>query len=416
MNNRDERLYNSTECHYKKYKFLKKFLLVVLFVFIIIGGLFGVFLYDFFYGEKITFTVKNNQPIALSKVNILLIGYDSELNGRPRSDTLMLASFDIKEKAVGILSIPRDTRVLIPGHEKHTKVNAAFAEGGGQLAMDTISQFLGIPVNYYIATNFDGVAGIIDTLGGIEIDVEEDMKYVDNAAGLVIDIPKGRQILDGEKAVKYLRYREPVYADLGRIARQQKFINAAIKQFLSPELILKVPKLIQQFNNSISTNMSYKDMMNLAKLMKDIKSENIKSARIPGESKYIDGISYFIHEPEGTRKLVNDLIVSKEYIANSKYRVAVFNGNGIHGAAAKISRDIELHGFKVDKIANADHYNYENTLVIYTKEVTDEIKALAELVNGQIIPLAESAYAIDESFKEFDILVIVGKDFSGNSQ
>ena len=399
-----------------KNKFWKRLMLVLVIILGLGAGTMGYFVYDFFYGEDINFVNDKKQIFQDSRINVLLMGYDAKLNGNPRSDTIMLASFDIEEKAVGIVSIPRDTLVNIPGHDEKRKINAAYAIGGGELAMKTVSKFLDIPVDYYVTTNFNGVKSMIDTLGGVELNVVSDMEYHDNAGDLHIDIKKGKQVLDGEKVVQYLRYRDKVSADLGRIQRQQKFVNAALDQFLSPDLIAKAPKLFQQFNQSIKTNMTYNDMRNMAKLMKDMKRSSIKTARIPGHSEYIDSGWYFIHNQKGTTKLVDELIASKEYIANSKYSVIVFNGNGIAGAAGDFARELELYGYNVRKLANADRYNYETTQIVYTDKLTGEIEKLADTVEGNLISFEESAYAKRESLKTYDILIIVGKDFADYSQ
>lgn len=403
----------------KKWNWLKVVGIGVIATFVLLAGLFIAFLYDFFFKDEIPqFTsVRNEHAAPQTKVNILIIGYDSEINGSPRSDTLMLASFDLEEKAVGIMSIPRDTRVEIPGKSGYHKVNSAFANGGSELAVTAISNLLGVPIDFYVATNFDGFAQMIDTLGGVEIIVNEDMYHVDKAAGFVIDLKEGKQVLDGNKALQYVRYREPIKADLGRIERQQEFIHAALDQFLTPELVLKTPKLISQLSSSIKTNMDFKQMVSLAKVVKDIRPNDIQSARLPGESYYDDSHPeakawYFKHDEMKTKKLVQEMIASKEFVANSKYSVAVFNGNGVYGMAREAKKALEFHGFNVGLTANANRYNYEKTLVVYTNEVTDEIESLAKMADGDLVPFAESPYAGQEHYEKFDILLIVGKNFS----
>lgn len=403
----------------KNRKWLKVVGIGIIAIFVLLAGLFAVFLYDFFFTDEIPQIVPGRSEHAApqTKVNILIIGYDSEINGSPRSDTIMVASIDLKEKAVGIMSIPRDTWVEIPGKSGYHKVNSAFAIGGGELAMTAISNLLGVPIDFYVASNFDGFAQMIDTLGGVEITVEENMYHVDKAAGFVIDLKQGKQVLDGDKALQYVRYREPIKADLGRIERQQEFIHAALDQFLTPELVLKTPKLISQLSSSIKTNMEFMQMVNLAKVAKDIRSNDIQSARLPGESYYDDSDPeaktwYFKHDEVKTKKLVEEMIASKEFVANSKYSVAVFNGNGVYGMARMAKKSLEFHGFLVGLTANANRYNYEKTLVVYTDQVTDEIESLAKMVDGDVVPFAESPYAGQDYYKKFDILLIVGGNFS----
>lgn len=400
-----------------KRKFWKRTIGVMIVVFAICLGLFGTFLYDFFYGNEVTFSsVKRKLPIAESKVNILIIGYDSEVNGKPRSDTIMLASFDLTDNAVGIVSIPRDTRVQLPGRSYHTKINSAFSDGGAELSAEVVGQFLGVPIDYYVTTNFDGFEAMIDSLGGIEIDVEEDMHYDDHAGNLHIHLSKGRQILDGEKAIQYVRYRDKISADLGRIDRQQKLIKEALDQFLTPEFVLKMPKLIANFKESIHTNMSFRDMMNLAKLVKNVQAENIKTAKLPGIGEYVNNVSYFLHDEAKTQQLVHELIASKEFVANSKVRVAVFNGNGQSLVATRGASDLQLYGFTIGRTANADHFNYKQSLVLYrSEEPSKEAKEIARIIRGELTPISSSSYVNNANYKDYDILVILGKDFSENS-
>lgn len=397
----------------KKRKRFKRVMFGLIIAFVIFLGLFAAFMYDMIFGNDVTFSARKTLPIAESKVNILILGYDSEVNGKPRSDTMMLASFDLEDKSVGIISIPRDTRVKY-GERDYGKINAAFAQGGAEMASDLVADLLGVPVDYYVATNFEGFAAMIDTLGGIELDIKENMNYDDNAGGLHIHFTPGRHRLNGKEAIGYVRYRDHIYADLGRIDRQQQFLHEAVNQFMTPQFILDLPRLIAQFNESIETNMSFKDMMNLAKVVKNIQPQNIKTARIPGEGQYIHGISYFVHDEAKTKELINELVASKKYVNNGKIRVAVFNGNGVAGIASRVATDLKTYGFEISRTDNADRNNYENTMVIYPTEITPEIENIAKIVGGKIASLAE--FQLDDALLgDYDVLVIVGKDFKGNS-
>lgn len=398
-----------------KRKFVRRLIFVLIIGLVIFLGIFGAFLYDFMNGNDITFSRGKQLPISESKLNILVLGYDSTINGRPRSDVMMLTSFDLKEKAVGIVSIPRDTRVQIEGRSGYAKINAAFAEGGPDAAMEAASHLLGVPVDYYICTNFQGFAEMIDALGGIEVTVTDAMNYDDNAGNLHIHFQEGKQRLNGEQAIEYVRYRDHVMADLGRIERQQGFLTEGINQFLTPDFVLKLPQLLNKFKENIKTNMSFKDMMNLAKLVKNLKAENVKTARIPGNGEYIHNVSYFVHDEAKTKELVNELIASKSYVSNSKFRVAILNGNGTPGVATEVRNSLEMYGFNIARTANADHYNYPNTLVVYPGEESEQVKTLVKLVRGKSVSVTETESDIQQDLSGYDALVIIGKDFQGNS-
>lgn len=397
----------------KKRKIFKRVMIGLAVALVIFLGLFAAFMYDMILGDDVTFSARKTLPIAESRVNILIIGYDSEVNGKPRSDTMMLASFDLEDKSVGIISIPRDTRVKY-GENNYGKINAAFAQGGAEMSSELIADLLGVPVDYYVATNFEGFAAMIDTLGGIELDIKERMDYDDNAGDLHIHFEPGRHRLDGKEAVGFVRYRDHVYADLGRIDRQQQFLHEAVNQFMSPQFILDLPRLIAQFKDSIDTNMSFKDMMNLAKVVKNLAGQNIKTARIPGEGKYVHGISYFIHDEAKTKELVNEMAASKKYVNNGKVRVAVLNGNGIAGSATRAAAQLKTYGFAIAETSNADRNDYAETMVIYPAQLTPEIQNIARLLNGKTVSVSEVGY--DPALNgDFDVLVIVGKNFKENS-
>ena len=140
------------------------------------------------------FWALQNNPFRDSKLNILVVGYDSSINGPPRADTIILASIDLKSKEMGILSIPRDTRVKIPDYGMN-RINATHAYGGIELTANTLESYLGVQIDYYLETDFQGFARIIDAIGGVEIEIKEPLNYVDKAGGLYIDLPAGNRSL-----------------------------------------------------------------------------------------------------------------------------------------------------------------------------------------------------------------------------
>lgn len=221
---------------------------------------------------------------------ILLIGVDQRVPGEPsRSDTIMLAVLDPQKPGVDLLSIPRDTRVKIPGYG-YDKINAAHAYGGPQLLMDTINGFLGSHVDKYVEVNFQDFQKIIDILGGVDIDVDKRMYYPEEN----IDLKPGFQHLNGYNALAYVRYRYDPEGDITRVGRQQKFMKALIDQTLKLSTIPKIPRLVSEISKDVKTNLSVKEMLSLALSMKDLNGDAVNTYTIPGEGKYIGGVSYFI--------------------------------------------------------------------------------------------------------------------------
>ncbi|MDK2821294.1 MAG: polyisoprenyl-teichoic acid--peptidoglycan teichoic acid transferase [Clostridia bacterium] len=236
-------------------------------------------------------------PSAKKPETILLIGVDQRNPNEPcRSDTIMLVALDPGKQQVDLISIPRDTRVKIPGYG-YDKINAAHAYGGKEgpeLLMDTINNLLGIKVDKYVKVNFQGFQKIIDILGGVDINVDKRMYYPQEN----IDLYPGPQHLNGYDALAYVRYRYDPEGDITRVGRQQKFIKALVDQTLQLSTIPKIPQLVSQISKEVDTNLSVKEMLTLALSMKDINgSGSIKTHMLPGEGKYIGEISYYVLDP-----------------------------------------------------------------------------------------------------------------------
>jgi len=189
-------------------------------------------------------------PLRLThRVNILVIGTDVTFGNRrqilpiARADSLLLASFDPATDKINALSIPRDTRAAIPGVGV-TKINAAYAFGGPGLTIRTVEDLLGVKVDFYIKLGPKSFAKLVDAIGGVEIDVEKDMKYTDNWASLRINLKKGRQVLNGTQAEGYIRFRHDALGDIGRVERQQKILMALFHKLKNPTMVMRTPQLI----------------------------------------------------------------------------------------------------------------------------------------------------------------------------
>ncbi len=293
--------------------------------------------------------------MSYKRVNILIVGCD-EIENHGRADTIVFLSISPKTKDVLILSIPRDTRVEIPGRGVD-KINHAYAFGGKKLISETVTSFLDLPINFYVVADFNGFVNIIDELGGVEIDIEKEMHYVDEAGGVEINLYPGKQILDGEKALQYIRFRHDKLGDLGRIKRQQKLALAVIKKMMNFDSITKIPQISEGMEGYIETNIRLQDTIALANLFKGMNQEKFKVETVYGEPVYIEGISYLEPDVEEVRERVKSLMYSK----NSGMKVEVLNGNAMTGIAHKIAKDLELQGFEIVNLGNADNFDYEKT-------------------------------------------------------
>lgn len=221
------------------------------------------------------------------RVNILLIGVDvnRDRHGRPldtpaRSDTILIASFDRWGQRAYLLSIPRDTAVQIPGHG-FQKVNAAHALGGPELLMDTLEQNFGILVHHWVRTRFEGFIKLVDLVGGVELEVEKDMDYDDNWGNLHIHLKKGWQLLDGDKAHQYVRFRHDPEGDLGRVRRQQKLLRALARKALSPAVLLRLPSIVRTLRQYVDTDLSTHQILSLATFARSIDLDTVETATLP---------------------------------------------------------------------------------------------------------------------------------------
>jgi len=373
-----------------KKKKMGKFLQIITFVFLLIICLAFLYFFNIF--------PFHSDILANDRLNILAVGTDS-LEDRGRADSILVLSVSPKTKDTILFSIPRDLRVMIP-ERGMDKINHAFAYGGVDLLKKTVEDLIGLPIHYYGVVDFEGFKYVIDALGGIDIYVEKDMYYIDRAGSVKINLHKGQQVLDGEKALEYVRFRSDSLGDLGRIQRQQKLINAVIDKILNVDNLTKIPNIVSSLPDYINTNMGSSDIISLARLMKDIDREKIWIETIKGEPQYIGGVSYLVVDTQEVKDRVNYLIENKYKGLN----IEVLNGNQMPGIAHRVANKMKELGFNVVNIDNADHFDYQKTVIIvYRKDIKPD-NYLREIF-GDIEIIRK-----EQPNKEIDMTIIVGKN------
>ncbi|MDR1206418.1 MAG: LCP family protein [Peptococcaceae bacterium] len=247
------------------------------------------------------FPAGETQEAPRRVLTVLIIGVDQRYKNEPsRSDALILGCFNLDTKEVNLISVPRDTRVEIPGRNIMRKINYAHTVGGPDLSKETVRDLLRVPVDYYVETNFQGFEKCIDILGGVSLDVERAMYYPEEN----IDLKAGAQKLNGYDALAYCRWRGDGMGDIGRIERQQKFIQALSKQVFSLAALPKIPSLITEISQNLDTDMNLAQMIKLAREFLSLGQMEINSHTIPGEGDSVHyGGSYWIMDEEKTREL-----------------------------------------------------------------------------------------------------------------
>ncbi|MBE7901126.1 LCP family protein [Paenibacillus polymyxa] len=200
-------------------------------------------------------------------VNILLMGVDTRENNKgsvPRSDSMMVVSLNPTDKRIHVFSILRDTYTDIPGHGKN-RINTAVTHGP-DTAMKAVSELLGVPVHFYVYTDFQGFIKLVDAVGGLNFYVEKDMHYESKADlhEYDINLKQGQQHFDGKTALQYVRFRHDAMSDYSRTKRQRQFITALAEKVKTTTSIMKFPSILEEISPYIDTNLSVSDMWNLA--------------------------------------------------------------------------------------------------------------------------------------------------------
>ncbi|MEB3214182.1 MAG: LCP family protein, partial [Leptolyngbyaceae bacterium] len=249
-------------------------------------------------------------------VNILIMGIDRVPGAEAgdeelfsgRSDTMLLVQVNPEDQSIRMLSIPRDTQVSFPGMRGVTKINHANALGGPRLAAEVVSHNLGdIEVDRYIRFSTDAFRELVDLLGGVEVFVPNRMYYVDQTQDLTIDLEPGLQMLDGDQAEQFARFRADGNGDIGRVQRQQILIRALRDRFISPSVIPRVPQILQLLDTHIDTNLSTEELLALATFGMDMDQDSLQMVMLPGTfSSSRDYIaSYWLMDDVGVRRVLD---------------------------------------------------------------------------------------------------------------
>ncbi|WP_284036351.1 LCP family protein [Neobacillus sp. 114] len=304
MINRYQRTDNKKK---KSHRFLRFFLFTLLVL--AIGG--GIYTYNVYSDVakavnkmhkpiKREVSQKREEKVEVKKkdpISILLVGVDERQGDKGRTDSMIIATINPETKTTKLLSIPRDTKTKLinsnnPSKSSVTKINAAYAYGGIEMTIDTVENFLNIPIDYYVEVNMEGFRDIVDALGGIDVN----NKIAFELEG--VSLNKGPQHLNGEKTLKYVRMRKQDPAgDFGRQERQKEVISQIIEKGASLSSLTKYNDILEALQGNIKTNLSLNDMIGI---QADYKAATgtIERLEIKGEGKLVpgDGWYYFVND------------------------------------------------------------------------------------------------------------------------
>ena len=256
--------------------------------------------------------IQNLEPLYC-----LVMGISEDISTE-LTDTIMLCAYFPQEQKVSILSIPRDTFV---GDDKdnttsYDKINALYQKSP-ENTLEAVRKLTGVDVRNYVVINNNALEKVIDAVGGIYFDVPIDMWYDDPTQDLHIYINKGYQLLNGENAVKVLRFRhnndmstypkEYGEQDLGRMRTQREFIKAAAEQILSSNNILKLNEILEIVFDNIQTNLSISELIKYIPSATEFNVENMKTEALPGVADYLGALSFFIVDENQSEQMVSSL-------------------------------------------------------------------------------------------------------------
>ena len=403
------------------------------------------------------------------RINLLLIGTDydyvwgtrdKKLNGartsrNTRSDTIAMVSLDLKSGRVSMLSVPRDTLVTAPetvgsSHMVEGKINGTYRRGGYPLLKQAVTNLLGVAPDHYIAVKPDALKNIVDALGGVEVETIDNLHYNDWAARLFVDLPKGKQTINGGESIGFARFREPdVYVrnpdhspiplpgshtefvkrpkseivhsleegEPRRMARQQQLIRAMTHKAQSFQNLLKLDDLVNVGLGQVDTDLDRMQIFALVSLFRSIKSEQMESATLKGHGA-LHNLYFFYPDEEKKRLMVEWLLKGDERAANQLTVVQVQNGTDTVGAATRVAEKLREKGFDVRGTGNADRgeggHEVDKTRILYhAAAVLERAEGIAKTIGGGALtkePKPDTTGADGYNDTPVDITVVVGRD------
>lgn len=376
---------------------------------------------------------------GLSRINVLFLGLDYrdwQAGDTPRSDTMILFTIDPVTNTAGMLSIPRDLWVNIPSFGYY-KINEAYflgesshlPGGGPALAVETVEQFLGVPIQYYAQVDFSAFIDLIDEIGGILITPTVNVEVEEFGSEYTQTLVAGQQYtLNGSLALSYARNRYTGDGDFGRAARQQQVITAILDRILQynqlPTLISKAPTLYAELSSGINTNLDLTSLIKLGTLMLNIPSDSFQKAVIGTDMILIarspDGLDILKPIPDKIRELRDQIFASGGSLGpiataaegstlarDEAATVAIQNGTTDASLAARTAEYLRGQGINASEAASNQGGSAATTIYVYNSKP----HTAAYLANLMNVASNYIFYSYDPSFS-VDIVVTLGNDWA----
>jgi LCP family protein required for cell wall assembly len=357
-------------------------------------------------------------------VTTLIMGIDKGSvpgeEGQSRTDIMMLVSVNPANKKAAVISIPRDSRVEIPGRSGYNKINAAHSFGGPKMAIQTVKDFTGLNINHYVEIDFEGFKRIVDSIGGVKMHI--DVAIHDKYAG---DVPAGDVVLNGDQALALVRARHDPRSvpagDLDRIKNQRRFLQAMLSTVSHTRNPLKVIKLVDVASENIKTDLTFTEMLSLGRRLQGAGGNDLTMTTVPGKSKVIGGVWYYIVDMPQFQSMLEtfktkqevDAKVEEQASANissrSTTKLAVLNGSGDPGLASAVASELAQAGYIGIKTGNAES-RYSKTTIYYTGDESSKAGMIAADLAGVQEPMIQSNDGLTSSHG-VDVVVVLGSDY-----
>lgn len=255
-------------------------------------------------------------PTLSGGFNLLVLGVDERTDDLGRSDTMLFFSLPADGGNPFMLSVPRDTMIWDSEAQDYNRINSVYPTDGIEATVSTVQNLLGVPIDGYVKINIEGFVKLVDILGGVTVTVDEAMDYDDPYQDLHIHLQPGETLMNGQTAMEYVRFRADGAGDIGRIARQQKFIKAVASQAMSVNNITKLPSLISQGFSMMETDLSLKQLLTLANTVITKGISNFDTATLPGDGLYYGDMALYMLRLDEMYQMLADLLVPTDQEAD----------------------------------------------------------------------------------------------------
>lgn len=406
----------------KNHKVLKRVLLVLFIILIIItsyftygtirngGGLKG------FLATLLGQTSQDSEN--LEPISALVLGSSQNL-----TDTIMVAKYNPQTQQAYLISIPRDTFV---GTSKTSatasdKINSLYQGKYPEKTLAAVNKLTGLNLQYYVVVDTDALKALVDTIGGVYFDVPIDMKYTDKKQNLYINLKKGYQLLDGDKAEQVVRFRHnqdgTTYSseygdnDIGRMKTQRNFLKAVMQQTLKPSNILKVGEFFDIAQKYIKTNIPTNLLKKYIPSAVNFSTDNLETGSLPGTPQKCNGVWLFIQDKDKSGEYISELNQKLLGAQNtetteenkSDIKIEILNGSGKSSSLTKFTEELKNKGYKVSKVGKSN--STSKTSIINKGNISEQsVNEIKDVIGTGTITKSNSESSVD-------ITIILGKDY-----